>query len=63
MLFLPGGIVSYINPLTPPPQKKKLAELNVLYNPQNLKKEQNTSQFRKHASISSLYCLNVVDKD
>ena len=32
MLFLPGGIVSYINPLTPPspPQKKnkKLADLD-----------------------------------
>ena len=24
MLFLPGGIVSYINPLTPPPPQKKI---------------------------------------
>ena len=52
MLFLPGGIVSYINPPPPPPP-----------NPQNLKKEQNASQVRKHALISSLYCLNFVDKD
>ena len=35
MLFLPGGIVSYINPLTPPPphppppqKNKKLADLD-----------------------------------
>ena len=30
MLFLPGEIVSYINPLTPPPPKKnkKLADLD-----------------------------------
>ena len=72
MLFLPGGIVSYKNPHTPPPPKKKKkigwpwywnSFGYVLYNPQNLKKEQNTCQFRKHASISSFYCLNFVDKD